>query len=72
MCRSGQAVKMELMVSPTGKSGGSWGFSFRETSVSMLTLWLGYSLLLLNGASECYPPQESSTSGSGEAMGSGT
>lgn len=44
VCRSGLAMKMELTLSPTGKEGGSWCFSFRETSVSMLTLWLGYFL----------------------------
>lgn len=45
---------------------GSWCFSLREASVSMLTLC--FSLLLLMGASERCPSQESFTSGSGEAM----
>lgn len=47
---------------------GSRCCSFPEASVSMLTLWRGYLLLLLLGASECCPSLESFTLVSGEAM----
>jgi hypothetical protein len=47
---------------------GSRCYSFPEASVSMLTLWWGYPLLLLTGASECCPSLESFILGSGEAM----
>lgn len=82
MCRSGLAVKLGLMVRPTGKEGGLTlvdvgrgrprrndpGASALEKLLSAC-LPCGWALsAVAYGASECCPSQESFTVGSSQAL----